>query len=162
MRDRGTPLMMHSHVPPCSLHGGSAACRALRHLVLLHGHLYRGVTSSCLSQRGHAFKHGTGATSPGAVATTIFPSRGTPEEAARFSDGGLAAVSIYSARVCATPCPACPGPSGALRKLLAVAVAWTYTAPLTLLSTASVACASAKMLPIFRKSPSMTKDLTSW
>ena len=65
-------------------------------------HRYRVVTSSCVRNGGMA--PGVGATSPGVVAPAIFPSPGTRGRATPFRDGGPAAASTCSLRVCATSC----------------------------------------------------------
>ena len=137
VHDRGTPLMMRSIIPPCSLHGRLTACSALLHLTLWHGHRYGVVTSSCLSRRGHASRRGCHI--PTGSGTSNIPVS--------------AAASICSVRECATPCLPSPAPWDALRMSPTVARAtpivalWDSCRPLPLPARPPGCCPSSGRHP---------------
>ena len=149
--DRGTPLMMRSFAPLCSLHGGSTACRGLRHLALWHGHRYHVVSSSCLLQRGHASRRGCHI--PRCSGTSSFPVSGDSRRSCSIR-GWRACGGLHLPGACMHH--SMSAELWAVGRAPYVAGSGSGTAkcyPLGLLATAFVACASCRMLPIFRTSP---------
>ena len=146
--------------PPCSLHSGLTACSAFMHLALWHKHRYRVVTSSCPSHRGHASRRGCHI--PRCSGTSTMPVDGDSRRSSSIRGwracGGLHLLGAgmghsMSAEPCAVGRPPYVADSGR---------GTAGRCPLALLSTAFVACASARMLPIFRTSLWLVSADTSW